>query len=126
MKYYSVTRPILPGGYPREANVLKIQNFETPVMCQNLGRTVWGIIEFNVALSLEEAAAYELIADQKKEFWSVKSSVNSNGDVEAQIVGPVLAIMKPEDICYVEGQTDIYVEYFEDFASAESFQETIV
>lgn len=126
MKYYSVARPILPGGYPREANVLKIQNFENPVMCQDLGRTVWGIIEFNVALSLEEAAVYELIADQKKEFWSVKSSVNSNGDVEAQIVGPVLAIMKPEGICYVEGQTDIYVEYFEDFASAESFQETIV
>ena len=74
MKYYSVTRPIMPGSYPQTAQVVEVKNFDEPTMCPELGQKVWGVIEFEKALSTEEASAYELIADEKKQFWAVTTS----------------------------------------------------
>ena len=92
MKYYSIARPIMPGSYPNTARVVEVKNFDTPTFCPELGQKVWGVIEFEKELLAEEASAYELIADEKKQFW---------------------AVVRPENSFLSTKRKDIYVDYFE-------------
>lgn len=113
MKYYSVTRPIMPGSYPQTAQVVEVKNFDEPTMCPELGQKVWGVIEFEKALSTEEASAYELIADEKKQFWAVTTSIDDNGNVASAITDMVWAVVRPENSFLSTKRKDIYVDYFE-------------
>ena len=52
MRYYSTQRPIMPGSYPKPAGnpVVEIRNFDARVFCGEIGREVWGYIEYEQAL----------------------------------------------------------------------------
>ena len=45
MRYYSVQRPVMPGGLPRNMDIEKIENFDTKIFCEEIGREAWGYIE---------------------------------------------------------------------------------
>ena len=45
MKYFSLSRPIVPGGYPKVAKVIEVINFDTPIIQPEIGHTVWGTID---------------------------------------------------------------------------------
>ena len=119
MKYYSIARPIMPGSYPNTARVVEVKNFDTPTFCPELGQKVWGMIEFEKALSAEEASAYELIADEKKQFWVVTTSIDDNGNVASAITDIVWTVVKPENSFLSTKRKDIYVDYFESREEAE-------
>lgn len=59
MKYFSLSRPIVPGGYPKVAKVIEVINFDTPIIQPEIGHTVWGTIEFDTEIPAEDAEAYE-------------------------------------------------------------------
>ena len=61
MKYYSIRRPILPGGYPEKELVEKIVNFDTRIYCQEIDRLAWGYVEYKKELTQDQADAYELV-----------------------------------------------------------------
>lgn len=65
MRYYSTQRPIVPGSYPKpQGNTVKeIRNFDERTYCEEIGREVWGYIEYERPLHRDTAADYELIAD---------------------------------------------------------------
>lgn len=79
MKYFSLSRPIVPGGYPKVAKVIEVINFDTPIIQPEIGHTVWGTIEFDTEIPAEDAEAYELIADKKQEFLAVTTSFDDRG-----------------------------------------------
>lgn len=118
MKYYSVARPIMPGSYPNTARVVEVKNFDEPTFCLELGQKVWGVIEFEKEIPAEDATAYELIADKKKQFWAVTTSVDDNGNVAAAITDIVWAVVKPENSYLSTKRKDIYVDYFESHEEA--------
>ena len=60
MKYYSIRRPILPGGYPEKELVEKIVNFDTRIYCQEIDGLAWGYVEYEKPLSTVMAADCEL------------------------------------------------------------------
>lgn len=113
MKYYSVARPIMPGSYPNTARVVEVKNFDAPTFCPELGQKVWGVIEVEKALSAEDASAYELTANEKKQFWAVTTSFDDNGNVVSAITDTVWAVVKPENSYLSTKRKDIYVDYFE-------------
>lgn len=61
-RYYSTQRPVMPGGFPNKESVKKIENFESRIFCEEIGRPAWGYIEYNLPLLPSEASRYELIA----------------------------------------------------------------
>ena len=62
MRYYSTQRPVGPGTFPKpEGNkVLELHNFDGKTFFEELGREAWGYIDYEQALSPEQAASYEL------------------------------------------------------------------
>ena len=40
-RYYSIMRPVLPGGFPKKELVEKIENFDTKTFCKEIGREAW-------------------------------------------------------------------------------------
>lgn len=52
-----------PGSYPKSPfnQVVKIHNYDRRTYCEELGREVWGYIEYESPLHPEIAAEYELI-----------------------------------------------------------------
>lgn len=63
MKYYSTQRPVMPGGYPKTQNVVRIENFDRREHIPNINRDAWGWIEYEQALADKEAADYELVPE---------------------------------------------------------------
>ena len=63
MRYYSTQRPIMPGSYPKPVGnpVVETCNFDTRVVCGEIGCEAWGYIEYEQALSPGQAKAYELL-----------------------------------------------------------------
>ena len=59
-RYYSTQRPVMPGGFPRKADVVEIKNFDVKTFCEEIGKEAWGYIEYQAELTKEEADAYEL------------------------------------------------------------------
>ena len=121
MKYFSLSRPIVPGGYPKVAKVIEVINFDTPIIQPEIGHTVWGTIEFDTEIPDEDAEAYELIADKKQEFWVVTTSFDDRGHVVSNITDTIWAILKPQNTSYSTGRKDIYVDYFASREDAEQF-----
>lgn len=62
-RYYSTQRPVMPGGFPKSAEVEEIENFDTKMFCEAIGREAWGFIEYREPLTKEEAEDYELTLD---------------------------------------------------------------
>ena len=62
MKYYSILRPVSIGTYPREG-VTEIYNYDTRTYIEDIDRPAWGWIEYNRALTPEEARSYDLIPE---------------------------------------------------------------
>ena len=62
MRYYSTQRPVTPGSFPRpDGNkVLEIHNYDSKTYCEEIGREVWGYIDYERPLPPELAATYEL------------------------------------------------------------------
>lgn len=61
MRYYSTQSPVMPGSYPKSKTVKAIRNFDTKTFCEEIGREAWGYIDYEEALTKEEAEAYELM-----------------------------------------------------------------
>lgn len=121
MKYFSLSRPIVPGGYPKVAKVIEVINFDTPIIQPEIGHTVWGTIEFDTEIPAEDAEAYELIADKKQEFWVVTTSFDDRGHVVSNITDTVWAVLKPQRTYCSTRRKDIYVDYFASRKEAEQF-----
>lgn len=66
-KYYSVMRPIVPGGYPKTKPIHRIVNFDEKQPIPSINNRVWGYIEYKLPLSAADAAAYELIPEMPYE-----------------------------------------------------------
>jgi hypothetical protein len=62
MRYYSTQRPVGPGTFPQpEGNkVVELHNFDSKTYCEEISREAWGYIDYEQALSPEQAASYEL------------------------------------------------------------------
>ena len=60
MRYYSTQRPVTPGSFPSGYAVEEIVNFDRKTHCDEIGREAWGYIDYEQALSPEQAASYEL------------------------------------------------------------------
>ena len=62
MKYYSTQRPVAPGTFPKPVwnKVAGIHNYDQRTYCEELGREVWGYIDYEQPLDPELAAGYEL------------------------------------------------------------------
>ena len=57
-RYYSTQRPVMPGGFPRKADVVEIKNFDAKTLCEEIGKEAWGYIEYQGELTKEEAEAF--------------------------------------------------------------------
>lgn len=64
-RYYSTQRPVVPGSFPKPAEnkILGIKNFDKRTYCAEIKREAWGYIEYEHALSMENAADYELVKE---------------------------------------------------------------
>ncbi len=121
MRYYSTQRPVMPGGFPKRVAVAKIENFDTKTFCEEIGREGYGFIEYQEALTKEEADAYELTLGEMKMFWCVTTAVYDDGKVVANITDSVEAVCKPENSFKSLKRKDIYYDWFESRAEAETF-----
>lgn len=123
MKYYSTQRPVMPGGFPKSAEVEKIENFDTKVFCEEIGREAWGFIEYREPLTKEEAADYELTLGGMKTYWCVTTSIDNMGKVISAITNKFEAVCKPESTLKSTSKKDIYNDWFDSLEEAEKFVE---
>ena len=86
MKYYSIRRPILPGGYPEKELVEKIVNFDTRIYCQEIDGLAWGYVEYKKELTQDQANDYELVLEGKKQYWCVTTVYDAHGRITAKII----------------------------------------
>lgn len=68
MKYYSTQRPITPGSFPKPVGnqIMEILNYDCKTYCEEIGRDVWGYIDYAQPLHPEYAIDYELIPPPSK------------------------------------------------------------
>lgn len=66
-RYYSVARPISAGTFPRikDNPVEGIHNFDRREYVETIGREAWGYVEYDHAISKQDAKDYELIAEEE-------------------------------------------------------------
>lgn len=122
-RYYSIMRPVLPGGFPKKELVEKIENFDTKTFCEEIGREAWGYIEYREALTKEEAEAYELVLGGMKTYYCVTTSVDDKGKVLAAITSVIEAESKPESSFRSLSWKDVYNDWFDDPDEAKKFVE---
>lgn len=123
VRYYSTQRPVLPGCFPRKADVEKIENFDTKTFCEEIGREAWGYIEYQFPLTQEDTDAYELTLGGMKTYYCVTTSVSDNGKVIAAITSVIDAVSKPENSFRSLKRKDIYNDWFESREEAEQLVE---
>lgn len=123
MRYYSTQRPVMPGGLPRNMDIEKIENFDTRIFCEEIGREAWGYIEYRSLLSDEEMDLYELTPGGMKLYYCVTTSFNDKGNVAAAITKTKEAVSKPENSFKSLKRKDIYNDWFESMEEAEEFVE---
>lgn len=121
MRYYSTQRPFGPGTFPQRDGTETITNFDGKIYCEEIGREVWGFIEYREPLTKEEADAYELTLGGMKTFWCVTTTVYDSGRVAANITSTVEAVSKPENDFKSTKRKDIYHDWFESQEDAENF-----
>lgn len=61
-RYYSTQRPVSPGTYPKNNNVVEIFNYDKKTNIE--GTVTWGYIDYKQPLSQELAISYELKPDK--------------------------------------------------------------
>ncbi len=66
---------------------------------------------------------YELIPRGMKTYWCVKTSVDDNGRVVANITNTIEAVSKPENSFTITKRRDIYNDWFESYEEAQEFVE---
>jgi len=123
VKYYSTQRPVLPGSFPRKNEAERIENFDTKIFCEEIGREAWGYIEYSTALTKEEADAYELTLGGMKTYYCVTTSFSDTGKVIAAITNVIEAVCKPENSFKSLKHKDIYNDWFDSREEAEKFVE---
>lgn len=121
VKYYSTQRPIAPRTFLKKEQVIKIENFDKKIFCPEIGREAWGFIEYSVALTEEEASAYELVVAGTKIYYCVTTSVSDSGKVIAAITNTVESACKPENNSKSLNHKDIYNDWFDSKEEAEEF-----
>lgn len=62
--YYGLSRPLTIGCFPIKENnrIIRVYNFGTKKYIEELGRDVWGYIEYEMPLSYFDVLDYELEA----------------------------------------------------------------
>lgn len=123
MRYYSTMRPVTPGSYPKSGTVEAIHNFDKKTFCKEIGREAWGYIDYEEALTKEQAEAYELTLGGMKTYWCVTTSVDNRGRVVANITNVIEAVCKPESSSTSTSRRDIYNDWFESEREAQAFVE---
>lgn len=123
VRYYSIQRPVMPGGFPKSAAVERIENFDTKTYCEEIGKEAWGYIEYREALTEEEADTYELTPSGMKIYYCVTTSVDDKGKVRAAITNVIEAACKPEDSFKSLKRKDIYHDWFASREEAEKMVE---
>ena len=122
-RYYSTQRPVMPGGYPKKADVVEIKNFDAKTFCEEIGKEAWGYIDYQGELTKDEADAYELVLGGMKTYYCVTSSVDDKGKVRAAITSVIDAVYKPENSFKSLKRKDIYTDWFESREEAEKLVE---
>ncbi|CAK7060769.1 MAG: hypothetical protein BACD_02857 [Bacteroides rodentium] len=122
-RYYSTQRPILPGGLPRNADVERIENFDTKKFCGEIGRKAWGYIDFREDITKEQAEAYELTFGGMKTYWCVTTLFDDKGRVVSAITSTVEAVCKPENTAESTKSKDIYNDWFDSQEEAKEWVE---
>lgn len=123
MRYYSTQRPVMPGGFPKKIDIEKIENFDTKIFCEEIGREAWGYIEYGTALSSEDVYSYELTPAGVNIYYCVTTAFSDKGNVMAAITNMVEAASKPENSFKSLKRKDIYNDWFESMEEAEKFVE---
>ena len=111
MRYYSTHRPVTPGSFPNPPGnkVLEIHNFDSKTYCEELGREVWGYIDYERPLTRYDCNAYELSAVQTKtlhlryigtDSWSRYVYEDENGNL-----WKLLDCCSPREVCEERGDT---------------------
>ena len=111
MRYYSTQRPITRGSFPKPAwnRVLEIHNYDSKTYCEELGREVWGYIDYERPLTRYDCNAYELSAVQTKtlhlryigtDSWSRYVYEDENGNL-----WKLLDCCSPREVCEERGDT---------------------
>lgn len=111
-RYYSTMRPVMPGGFPKSQEILKIKNFDSREFVEEIGREAWGYIEYAEPLTEQEAAAYELTSAGKKMWYCVTSSFDDKGKVTAAITSTCEAAVQPEGGFTSTKRKDIYHDWY--------------
>ena len=61
-KYYSVTRPIGPGTFPKDG-MIRFENYDTRTFVDEINREAWGVLFYNRPLSEAEISSYDLMRE---------------------------------------------------------------
>ena len=121
-KYYSLARPVCPGGYPNSSNVRSIVNFDDRKWCEDIKRFAWGYIEYEEPLSEKDAEDYELFSANMRTFWGVEAIVDPAGTVlSAKVTQKVEALKMPGREEKRKGGNDYYLEWFASKSEAYEF-----
>ena len=122
-RYYSIMRPVLPGGFPKKELVEEIENFDTKTFCKEIGRGAWGYLEYKEAITKEEADPYDLVLGGMKTYYCVTTSVDDKGKVLVAITRVLEAESKPESSFRSLSRKDVYNDWFDDLEEAKKFVE---
>ena len=98
-RYYSTQRPVTPGAFPGPGGnkIVEIHNYDSKTYCEELGREVWGYIDYEQPLTPEKAASYELIPAVALWFPVTVSSCKHGGGLRVNSGQPVRAEQRPVD-----------------------------
>lgn len=122
-RYYSIQRPILPGGFPKSVDVEKIENFDTKKFCDEIGREAWGYIEYREELSKKEVDDYEFALGGMKTYYCVTTAVYDDGRIISAITSVVEAVCKPENGSKSLKRRDVYNDWFDSQEEAKEWVE---
>ncbi len=121
MRYYSIHRPVMPGGFPKsgEGAVDRIKNFDDRTFCEEIGREAWGYIEYKEPITEEEARAYELVPAGMKIWYEVTVAWYNNGKIFAFVSGETEATEKPAAKSKRYKGKEIYTNWYGSHEEAE-------
>ena len=123
MKYYSIRRPILPGGYPEKELVEKIVNFDTRIYCHEIEGLAWGYVEYKKELTQDQADAYELVLEGKRKYWCVTTVYDAHGRITAKIIKETEAFRRPLNLFKRIKKKKLRREWFDSLEEAQGLSQ---
>ena len=60
-RYYSIHRPVGPGTFPKAELARNVENYDGKTLIMEIGREAYGHIDYDEALTDNEANSYELV-----------------------------------------------------------------